>query len=147
MVAERETNKYLIDSDLLIDVLHGQARAVALLDELAPYGLSVSLVTYGELFQGAYYSRDPLHALAELATLIDQLEMMPVTATVVERFAIVRGSLTRHVRDQVGDLDILIAATAAVNDLTVVTRNLRHFRQIPGIRLYELGDDWSQPAH
>jgi tRNA(fMet)-specific endonuclease VapC len=33
----------------------------------------------------------------------------------------------------VGDADILIAATALVHHLTVVTNNESHFRRIPGI--------------
>ena len=35
------------------------------------------------------------------------------------------------------DLDLLIAATALAHDLTLVTRNRRHFSRILSLRLYE----------
>ncbi len=38
----------------------------------------------------------------------------------------------------VNDMDLLIGATALIYDLTVVTHNTRHFRNIPGLRL----EDW-----
>jgi predicted nucleic acid-binding protein len=54
----------------------------------------------------------------------------------MEQFAILRGSLPRPVRQQIGDFDLLIAATALVHDLILVTRNLRDFRLVPGLTLY-----------
>lgn len=35
------------------------------------------------------------------------------------------------------DPDLLIAATALHHDLTLVTRNRKHFERIPGLDLYE----------
>jgi predicted nucleic acid-binding protein len=32
---------------------------------------------------------------------------------------------------------IAIAATAGVNDLTLLTRNRRHFQRVPGLELYQ----------
>jgi predicted nucleic acid-binding protein len=37
--------------------------------------------------------------------------------------------------EPIGDGDILIAATAVCNNLTLVTRNLPHFQRIPQLRL------------
>jgi predicted nucleic acid-binding protein len=34
-------------------------------------------------------------------------------------------------------LDLLIAATALAYDLTLLTRNRRHFQRIPDLKLYE----------
>jgi tRNA(fMet)-specific endonuclease VapC len=36
----------------------------------------------------------------------------------------------------IADLDLLIASTALYHDLVLVTRNLRHFRRVPGLRIY-----------
>ena len=47
--------KYLVDTDWIIDVLNDQATAIQTLLDLAPDGLAVSLISYGELYEGAYY--------------------------------------------------------------------------------------------
>jgi len=54
----------------------------------------------------------------------------------MERFAIVRGQLSRPQRQQIGDMDLLIAATALHHDLTLLTRNTRDFRLVPGLKRF-----------
>gem|GEM_PF-3477398 len=105
--------------------------ATATLLDLAPDGLAVSLISYGELYQGAYYARDPDAAMMGLREFLRGKEILPVTVDVMERFAIIRGQLPRNIRTQVGDMDVLIAATAIVNGFTLVTRNLSDFEKIP----------------
>jgi predicted nucleic acid-binding protein len=55
----------------------------------------------------------------------------------MERFAQIPGSLPRMVRQQISDLDILIAATCLEHNLTLLTRNLKGFQQIPNLKLYQ----------
>lgn len=44
---------YLVDSDWLIDAFVGAPSAVDRLDRLREDGLAVSIISYGELFEGA----------------------------------------------------------------------------------------------
>jgi predicted nucleic acid-binding protein len=64
-------------------------------------------------------------------------EVFLLTQPIMERSAQIRGSLPRHVRQQIGDLDILIAATCLAHNLTLLTRNLKDFQQIPDLKLYQ----------
>ncbi|MGH2562808.1 MAG: type II toxin-antitoxin system VapC family toxin [Thermomicrobiales bacterium] len=130
-------SRILIDTDWIIDVLHGQVAAVEKLNELEPRGLAVSLISYGELYQGAYYARNRDEALAGLREFLVGKDLLPTTVSVMERFGIVRGQLTRQLRQQIGDMDVIIAATALTYDLTLMTRNLRDFQHIPDLGLYE----------
>lgn len=82
---------YLIDTDWVIDSLHGQPHATQTLLNLAPQGLAVSLITYGERFQGAHYARDPRAALRGLRHFLRGKQLLPLTKAVMERFAVVRG--------------------------------------------------------
>jgi tRNA(fMet)-specific endonuclease VapC len=41
---------------------------------------------------------------------------------------------------RIGHRDLLIASIALANSATLVTRNLRHFRQVPGLRLENWAD-------
>lgn len=130
-------SEYLIDSDWIIDVLNDQTTAIQTLEDLTAYGLAVSLETYGELYEGAYYGRDPEASIAGVAKVLEDIEILAITTTIIERFAIVRGGLPRQLRHQIGDMDILIASTALVNNLTLVTRNTRDFQHIPGLKIFE----------
>jgi tRNA(fMet)-specific endonuclease VapC len=124
---------YLIDTDWIIQVLHGNSEATDTLEDLAPQGLAVSLIIYGELYQGAYYARDAARALELLQDVLDGIEILPLTEAIVERFAIVRGQHTRNQRQQIGDMDLLIAATALEHGLTLVTFTVRDYRMVPGL--------------
>ena len=47
---------YLIDTDWVIDYLHGVPRVVSQLQAVAEEGLAVSIVTAAELYEGVYAS-------------------------------------------------------------------------------------------
>jgi predicted nucleic acid-binding protein len=126
----------LIDTDWVIDVLHGMTSAEQALLDLAPEGLAISLITYGELFEGAHYARNPEQATDGLRAFLREKDVLLLTTEIMERFAIVRGQLPRQIRKQVGDMDLLIAATAIHHDLALLTRNVRDFRLVPGLTLF-----------
>jgi len=134
---------YLIDTDWIIDVSHAQPGATRILAALSPGGVAVSLISYGELYEGAYFARDRAAALADLQGFLQGKILLPLTPVIMETFAIVRGGLTRQLRQQIGDLDLLIAATALTHDLTLLTRNLRDFRHVPGLKLYAVDGEAS----
>jgi len=53
------------------------------------------------------------------------------------RFAVIRGLLTRNQRQQVGDMDLLIASTAMEHGLSLLTLNVRDYRIIPGLTIFQ----------
>jgi predicted nucleic acid-binding protein len=130
-------SRFLLDTDWIVDILNGQEKAIHIVLELAPAGLAVSIITYGELYEGAAFAHDPTPALAGLRSFLKGKAILPLTQLIMERFAHVRGSLPRSIRQQIGDLDILIAATCLEHNLTLLTRNLKDFQQIPNLKLYQ----------
>lgn len=125
---------YLIDSDWLIDAAVGRPKAVALLSEFTSAGPAISAISVAEVCEGAYGSRDPELMLTRFERFLSEFAILPVTAPVAERFAWLRSKLRRQGL-LIPDMDLLIAATALVHDLTLVTRNHRHFTRIPGLRM------------
>jgi tRNA(fMet)-specific endonuclease VapC len=130
--------KYLLDADWVIDFLAGRPEAVSLVAKLAPEGIAVSSVTLSEVIHGVVGSRDPQSANGALQRFLTATLVLDFTRMTAERAANVRFYLRQNKR-QIHEraLDILAAATAIEHDLVLVTRNLQHFDDIAGLRLYQ----------
>ena len=128
--------RYLVDSDYLIDALGGIASAVTTLDRLSEHGLGVSIVAIGEVYEGAYRFPDPMDVLRTFREYLIDYTVQPLTDPIMEVFARIRADLRRQ-RRLIPDFDLAIAATAIAHDLTLVTRNRRHFDRVEGLRLYQ----------
>jgi predicted nucleic acid-binding protein len=129
---------YLIDSDLVIDHLAEDPAARQLLDRLAPDGLTISMITYLEVYQGILVSPDPDQAQVRLDAFLAAVPIIPFSTTVARRCARLRVELQRQgkrVRSRA--LDLLTAATALEHELTLVTRNLADYADIPALALYQ----------
>ena len=127
--------KYILDADWIIQALAGHQPTLERLQRLHPEDVAMSLVTIGEIYEGIYYGRDPHKAEAIFHQFLRLAETLPLTHTIMQRFARIRGELRRK-GQIIGDFDILIAATAIQHNLTLMTRNLKDFERIPDLKIY-----------
>lgn len=127
--------RYLVDSDWVILALRGNQNAQNLLNSLAPDGLAISLITYGEVYEGIYFGQNRRASEAGFHQFLRGVDVLGLNRQIMRRFAQVRGDL-RRTGQIIGDPDILIAATALYHNLVSVTRNKSHFQRIPQIELY-----------
>lgn len=65
--------------------------------------------------------------------LQSRLPVLPILPAIWSRYAVMRARQDALGRP-IGDLDLLIAATAVEHDLILATINTRHFSQIEGLR-------------
>jgi tRNA(fMet)-specific endonuclease VapC len=128
--------KYLIDTDVLIDALHGTRDTLHTLQTLAVEGVALSLITVAELYEGAFHESTPEQRLAEARQFIRGYTRLDLSDQICEEFGRQRATLRRQ-GQRIPDMDLLIAATAITHDLTLVTRNTRHFSRIPDLKLYQ----------
>lgn len=128
---------YLVDSDWVADYLKGRSSAVSLLDQLFQDGIVISIITFAELYEGIYYGSDPKHNEVIFQGFLQGVKVLGINRSIARRFAIIRGHL-RQTGQIIPQPDILIAATAIYYDLTLVTRNLRDFQRIQGLKLHQL---------
>jgi tRNA(fMet)-specific endonuclease VapC len=126
---------YLLDTDWLIDYLSGKHPAIALLESLIPAQLSISIITYAETYDGIYYSQTPEVNEEVFHRFLVAATVLPVTEDVARLWAGLRGSL-RRTGMLIPPSDLYIAATAITHDLTLVSRNRRHFERVPRLQLY-----------
>jgi tRNA(fMet)-specific endonuclease VapC len=127
---------YLIDTDWVADYLVDRPVAVQLLENLAVEGLAIAIPTYGEIYEGLIYGRDREAREAGFARFFEAVDLLSLTEATMRRFAAIRGQLRRE-GNLIGDMDLLIASTAIENELTLVTRNRRHFDRVPDLELYQ----------
>jgi predicted nucleic acid-binding protein len=110
--------RILVDSDVFVDHLRGQRRFEPGRDEV-----HYSSVTRAELFAGRGTEE------RRVRRLLEPFIEIPVDRAVAER----AGRLRRG--SDVRLPDALIAATAAEHRLVLVTRNVRHFARVRGLRI------------
>ena len=126
---------FLIDSDVCIDAIAGRdGSLIEALRSTTPEPLVLSTITCGEVLEGIYFSRDPVRDLRRWNHFVTGFSVADVTLDVAEMWAQLRGWF-RHRRLPVEDNDLLIAATALGSDMTLVSRNEKHFAPVPGLSL------------
>ena len=97
------------------------------------------MIVHGEVETGLVGSPRADEEAQSWYRVVAGFEMLEVTREVAEVWAVLRALLKRSGLTT-GDNDLLIAATALVHDMIVVTRNLKHFSRVPGLGLLVLDE-------
>lgn len=126
---------YLLDADWVIHALAGNPKAVSTLRSLAPQRISISLITVGEIYEGAFNSPNPPAQLDVYRRFLAPFNQLNLNDAIMARFAETRSQLRRR-GEILPDFDLLLAATALHFDLTVLTFNARHLGRVPDLKLY-----------
>lgn len=120
----------LLDTSILIKA-QKDSRFAKMLDELAD-DLVISLITSSELIVGSRDSREK----KENKSLANYFQILEINEEISE--------LSYHLIDKyglkvkMGILDALIAATAMHHKVPLWTLNAKHFKQIEGLKLFEI---------
>ena len=120
----------LIDTDVLIDAARGHADAVALLREQnRAFRVQISIISAMELTMGSRNKSE----LKEIKRFLQPARILPINADTSETAhgLIVSFTLSHGLMIP----DALIAATALQNELTLITKNTRHFQMIPSLEV------------
>lgn len=102
--------------------------------------LHISTVTLAELFTWAKRAKASPKRLRGVVDLRNDVRVLPVDEAIAEQFGDIRAPLL-DAGLHAPQLDLLLAATALVHGLTLVTHNTKDFAAIPGLAL----DDWLVP--
>lgn len=128
---------FLADSDWVIDYLNDVPEALDLFGRLAQEGLSISIVTYMEAYEGVVRDPRPEEREQRLEAFLLNTPIIPLSPVVARRCALLRDSLRRQGRRvHQRAIDLIIAATALEHDLTLVTRNTEDYGDIPGLKIH-----------
>jgi tRNA(fMet)-specific endonuclease VapC len=123
--------KYLLDSNIIIAGILASSQALhARLAGCDEGDLATSAIAYAEVAHGSHHGKPP--PLDLLKAFLEDIPVLPFDEAAGDAYAslsFVRASYDR-----------LIAAHALSRELVVVTRNMRHFADVPGLSV----EDWTE---
>ena len=131
-----------LDSSFLIDLYREMARerpggAFELVESLDRNEvLAVSVHVECELRTGAELSRHPLREHEKLDQLLSGLQVVYPDNRFAPAYARLAAATSRGGK-AVAAMDLLIATAATLDDAPLVTRNVKDFSRVPGLRVLE----------
>ncbi len=130
---------HLLDANACIDHLrHGPTSKVsAKLLAATPGSVCLCSVVVGELLFGARRSKNSFTAISKVRTFCSPYLSLPFDDRAADEYSIVRAVLTSQ-GQLIGPNDLLIAAIALANGLTLVTHNTTEFGRVPQLLI----EDW-----
>jgi predicted nucleic acid-binding protein len=119
---------YLVDTNIISEARRGTREAISWLRSVRPSTIFLSVLTLGEIMKGiAIEERNDHQAAGRLTAWLHEVRrdhadrILPITDAVAVEWGRIAALRPR------GDVDGLIAATAIVHDLVLVTRNVADF--------------------
>ena len=133
---------YLLDTDTVTHLHSGNTNVINRLENLQDEEVAITIVTKLEILRGridyllkAFSGSDLLKAqelFSRSETLLNQLPVILIDPNAANQFDRLQDISKFR---KIGRSDLLIASIALANQAQLVTRNLRHFRQIPHLFL------------
>ncbi len=130
---------YLIDTDILIDFFRRRPAAGEYLDSKGDW--SYSLATAMELFAGANDKKQ----IVEMETFLNAYSMLHLSSDIGARALDIIKTYSKA--DGIDPIDAILAATALAGEMTLSTRNGKHFRNIKGLQLEVVSYPKESDAH
>ncbi len=130
--------KYLLDTNTCIRFLNGTSESIRrYIENIDPKDIAVCSVVKAELFYGAMKSRYPERNLQKQKNFLNRFVSCAFDDEAAENYGVIRAELEKA-GTPIGPNDLMIAAIALVQKMTLVTHNVREFGRVKGLLL----EDW-----
>ena len=118
---------YLIDTNVIIDNFGNKLpeKAKVFINSLEPVLSAVTKIEVLGWLNATKEQLNPLYAFMEIASIL------PIDEAVIEKTIVIRQS------KKIALGDAIIAATALVHDLILISRNVSDFKHIQGLRVVD----------
>ncbi len=122
------------DTTFVVDVIRGDDGALARLDDVESRNRpeKLSAVTVLELYEGIQRSARPGDETQAVLDVLDSKTIVPADHAVMRRAGEISGTLFKS-GSPIDREDCVIAATALLEDESVLTRNEAHFHRVQGL--------------
>ena len=125
--------RFMLDTDMFSYAVSGRYPMVRQRLQSLKVPPILSAISLAEIRYGAIKRRSAkLDAMIGL--FVELVEVRSFTAAAAEEYAMIRATLEAQ-GQLIGDMDMLIAAVAKAEGLTLVTNNTAHFSRVAGLRI------------
>ena len=121
--------RFLLDTNFIIDLLANRSHATDFISKTSE--AFVPIISFAELFYGAYKSKQKEQNIRETERIYTQYPSVGITWETTQIFGRIKARL-KELGRPIPDHDIWIAALAEQNELTLVTRDM-DFRHVEGL--------------
>ena len=126
---------YMLDTNICIYAMKNKPEQVLqrLRKELNS-GVCISSITLAELEYGMKHSSNPIKNEQALLRFLVPLSILPFGTAVASEY----GEICAHLQSSgtpIGPLDMLVAAHARSEGITLVTNNVREFERVPDLEV------------
>ncbi|MCM1524143.1 MAG: type II toxin-antitoxin system VapC family toxin [Ruminococcus sp.] len=132
--------KYMLDTNMCIYAQKQEPSVLSKIRENYEDGIAISSITLAELEYGVQASVNVERNTVALLKFLAVVDVLPFENGAAAEYGKIRADL-RKKGTPIGLMDMLIAAHAKAENLTVVTHNTREFERVKDLRL----DDWYLP--
>ena len=121
------SNAILVDTDVLIDFLRGNDKAIAFIEEFSPH-IILSPIVVAELYAGVKGS----HELSILNNFVSLFRVVPIDTELAKSGGLYKRDFAKS--HGVGLADALLAATAIKENAELKTLNVKHYPMIKRLK-------------
>lgn len=132
-----KTSRYMLDTDTCSFAIRGGDKKLRTALQRQADALCVSAITAAELRFGALKKGSPRISEA-VSFFLGLVDVVPWTEDAADHYASIRVHL-ETAGQPIGNMDMLIAASALAERCILVTHNLAHFGRVPGLPV----EDWT----
>jgi tRNA(fMet)-specific endonuclease VapC len=126
--------RYLLDTNILSDLVRNpQGRIARKIAKVGEAAVCTSIIVACELRYGAARKGSP-QLTAQLEAILAPLEILPLEPDADRHYGAIRALLERN-GQIIGPNDLLIAAQALADGLTLATDNVGELKRVPGLKL------------
>lgn len=125
--------KYLLDTNICIHFFKGQFGLIEKFKLIGFDEFAISEITLAELFYGAEKSQNVAKNSLVVEDFVDKIVILPIFDA-IKIYAKEKARL-KSKGTVISDFDLFIGATAIVNNLILVTRNINEFERMKIIKI------------
>lgn len=137
---EKKDRRICLDTDIIIDYLRGAKEIETLIEKLLYTfdEIVITAITVYELFAGVEYSggkgRDKVEAVLKVCSII-----LPFDEKASRESSRISSEL-KKIGQQIGVEDEFIAAICKTSGACLLTKNVKHFHRIKGLKIFDLNE-------